>query len=658
MPKRKRDEGDETDEDEIEEIDGMLAPVEVAYDEVHFTPWTVLDVEEDFVNHQFHKGQSWKRRRHMTDKSGGLKGSGKQVPPLHKDWNTTKFKLNMPFVKFLRTITKKPYIEIIRNEINIESGAITAPRDSPFFQKQIQWAGWSGMLQLELTYPSVMENCQGFFQCLEMMWNVLNEYASSDDMNILKLLNTLVHHTWKDVGILHPVTVRTIIRDRFQTPFKNSTAFRHSKYPNTTAGKIEFVKHGPLQVPDAVEEALKSGEKKRLVKHLKDPDILHEHEIIEGVQRLVRDIWGPTMDTSLPVDFDDEKNFSTPIKAACCLLELMCGSRLLGILLVNWFSALTEGTMQEWLKERGSKTNPYGAWQRCIIVKRLTKEGTKASRAHKQKTNLSEIRDRIIVKPLNTMFVDPRFLSPHKTIDTTKSGTEIFLHLVTQVRKAVFRFQKEELDFVKKDGMYGLVDAQVTLLPKRARTWVNNIIKGIIIYARTRMSFIKPNQGTHLFRKIYVNWAYHAYAGDTMKETGFASEVLGHRGFQVSLNYTSLIIKPSISGEVNDMKSVRNELVQLTKRVKALEEHKPDPLGNTKEDFTMLMDKHRDFVEVEKLPRAQRDTSFPHHVSRVRAAIARLKEKNISVTQTNLYKLGVYTKGDFRGEINRLMLEI
>jgi len=317
-------------------------------------------------------------------------------------------------------------------------------------------------------------------------------------------------------------------------------------------------------------------------------------------------------------------------------------------------------TMKEWVdrKKKESETegvyNPYGGWERCIVVTRLSKEGSKAKRlkrmseAKGRDVEEDELQDSIIVKPLNVMFLDRSSLN-NETFPASKPDVmfvDVFIDLVTLVREYVFmdRIQeKHKLDYMDKNGMLGVTDELAEYFPRTSLSWIQNTTRDVGTYAKSVFPFIKKNQGTHILRKIYMTWAYNSYAKNTMKETGFASEALGHKGFQVSLNYTSLILKQSIVGDVTNIEVMREKFHQLSKRISKLEKM----LNHTdaKDESTVTIEGR----EYTVLPRAKRGTD---HVARAAEKIKELEENGVVWTWKILQSLNVNTAPATKKAIN------
>lgn len=621
-------------------------------------------------------GQKEKWKYHLSKKTAfgdgttvRVSGSSLLVPPLDPEWPDLALPKSMPFKQFVqRLAANKTVLDIMRLETNIESSAVTdtsRPKGPNFHRGRLQWTSWSTMLQIERTYPGVMEGCQGFGQCLEVLWAKELEKPAITKMNpdeyllwlehTLTALNTIVHAQWTDVGHIHPKTVRTFVSVRIIDTLKRSTSFQQGLTKKQQDDRmVNIHKQRWLVVPEGVIGREFTTSKRRLTKFLTKPQQIHERDILEGVKRLFIAIW-PDHDTSKKISFGSPAVLNLPdrVRAAVCLLELMCGSRLIGVMWINFFEQLTTGTVAEWKEREPVSMDTYGSVDTAVVVNRLSKEGTKAARARKTETKESEIYDRSIVKPLIEAFVDPQLLfgkqKPRVPV------IDVFLRLATAVRDYMQSIDIPGAVWEKRRGIWGLTDEVAEEIPTPLRKAMNNINNGIVKFARRTFTFFKSNQGTHLFRKIYMNWAYNSYASESMKETGFAAAVLGHRGFQVSLNYTSLIIVPSIpTKKLNDVAAFQQRIAALEMRMAGLEKRNPGVLT----DHAAFVNTKGALVDVEHLPRAAHKTSVEAHVERAKEIIKRLKEKDVELTWVNMRKMKVNNTPLVRarvGEIERAL---
>jgi hypothetical protein len=660
--------GDESDadEEEFEVVKPALKKMKALEYTIKIPKWSKNLRWDETIPYmtEYNAHRQMGANRHMTDLAGeGKSGTTKNlVPPMHADWDTKLFKFDMRLDKFLHVLaTNKTILEIMKWEVDYEVSMTDTVEDtskSAHFNKSMQWKSWSAMLQLEITYPTLMMDCRSFDSCIQMVWakylSTKAKKISATRYNLAtgKMLgdfNTIIEYVWADAGVVKPSPPNTFVRKKLMPALKESNVYKdhfEDKH-KLEAAWIELVKYGPLQIPKAIQSALRSAGQDVVARALQAPQTIHESVISSGVKRLVLAIWGEDMDTTQPIELEIEKiGLSEKAKSVACLLELLCGSRMLGLLLVNWFSPIETGTMEEWQRDSLPKT--FGSMDRCILTTRLSKEGTRAARQAKRKGTKNPEdapMDRMIVKPLNTMFLDRVFLAPEKnftrTLTKDQTAVKIFLHLVTVLREYIFdpeALDVRGLESIEKGGMLGLTDEMAEKLPKRARSWIGNAEHGINMHARKIFpGMFKKGQGSHLFRKIYMLWSYKAFASDKMKETGYASAVLGHRGFKVSLNYTSLLIQPSVAGDAMKNANLLETLTLLEKRMDGLNarmiELKKKP---TVEDLITFTGINGNIVQV---PRPKRG----EHVTELLGRTI-LFDHGVKATWGHLNMLGVWKK--------------
>lgn len=620
--------------------------------------WTIKEIRRGFKPTDYNTkespfNQKAGHKQHLSKQAAG--GNTKDIPPAHVEWPVDAFKGISgvkDFKKFIHVLaTNETCLEIIRNEFDVEAGT-TKRSDKHFHEVRMQYYGWTGMLQIEKTFPAIMKNCQGFLTCLShafSQWFALKKRPFKEVVTVLEDTNTMLDAITKTV---HPKAVSSIKKfvGTFYVDVKKETSYHKDMEASTKQSWTNYPRHGPLDVPDNYAKAAAGQGTKRLERYLKRPKIVEELHVTEGVRRLVQTIYGEGMDTSKKPRLEDRPEdghtggvLNKRVKAALCLLEVVCGSRLRGVMLVNWFSAFSSKSMHEWLAEQKNKKSPYGSWDRCIVVTRLSKEGSKATRAERESdisgktVTEGEVRDSVIVKPLNVMFFDRTFLDAKQFKKegkkTDKEAVDIFIDLVTVVREYIFSERIRDvhgLDPVEVGGMKGVTDTVAEQLPKTAISWTQNTTRDVGRYAKHafRETFKEKNQGTHLLRKIYMAWSFNAFARDTMKETGYASAVLGHRGFQVSLNYTSLILKNSTVGDVTDTTLVKTKFSQLSDRIDKLTK-RLDRFG--KKYITIQG------VEYEVLPKA---TKGEDPVARASKLIDMMTEDGVQWNWTRLLRLG------------------
>jgi hypothetical protein len=655
--------GDESDEDVISEVKINVPDTSSMQYRISIPKWSRGLKWDDEIKYPA-KAQKLQKgaHGHISDLAGEGAHTKKRVPPIHPDWPTGLFRKNMNVTSFLEVMAGSETIkEIMKWETDFESQMkrkVEESSQSPHWTKNLLWTSWSAMLQLEITYPKDMVDCQSWSTCLEHIWETYLESAPVSNVwsRPLGFLNTIIHHVWSDSGKVESSAVNTLIRNKIMAPLKKSVVWElhiQDVAERELAWK-KLVVDGPLQVPRDVQGRRRAQGESVVSKALTQPQTIHESTITEGVKRLVIEIWGDDMDTQEPVVLEsDQVGLYDKAKAVCCLLELLCGSRMVGLMLINWFERVETATMEEW--ERESLPTGFGSYARCIKVTRLSKEGTRAARQLKEKERMDdvgEVQDRVIVKPLNTMFLDRVFLAPERgfkrTVSKEKDFVTIFLDLIRVLREYVFADHRVLTKGIENphefNGMLGVSDEEAESLPKRTRAWLNGVEQSIGKYARKVFPWMfKKNQGTHLLRKIYMIWSYNAFAKKGMKETGYASAVLGHRGFKVSLNYTSLLIDRSVAGDDEDTQSLKKRMKDLETRVDTL----IDRIGEAEQ---LSHQQERNMVKIagihgptwlEKFPRAPRNASATFYRERHERATAMLVSVGAPATISNLAKLGI-----------------
>lgn len=630
--------GDESEDDEEESREPEVAPVGLpASAGKHPANWfekaRVGFEKEDYPA----KRQKRDYNYHITKKAAGgagKKARNKQVPPIHTGWDTSVFnKGGDDLMKFLTALSKsKRNLESLRYEVDFEHNVLFDDDSKGFpnfHTSQMQWMGWSGMLELEKRFKEEMDDCDGFPQCLGVLWeNRINgdftgftwEEARKWALEVMNVLHLIWEHIWQDVRVYRVSSVSTFIEKRILGQLHDSKFFSHF-FPDRV-GELQAYdklrKETILKVPLDVVDKQKQLARGRVTKALKRPDVLHESWIAEGVRRLTWEIW-PNGEISLDAidDFDNENvhldGLSKRMKAISCLLQIMCGSRLFGILMVNFFNEVSTGTMADWKADRNGVSNGryeslesigalFGQSQHCIVVTRPSKEDSAAKKVVKKlrtklpgesDPTLEEMKEMVIVKPINFMFVDSKWLNKENYSQDGNTGVQIFLRLVAYLRENLGAAMIDKgVDVEEQDNVLGLSQALVEKTPKVVRNLMSSWTKSINVYVRSIFTvdnagttMFKPRQGTHLLRKIYTIWAYQAFASTTMKETGFASAVLGHKGFAVSLNYTSLIITPSLSNRLTAVGQLNLAMAAIRRRLATLERGQLDVPDQSQANF-------------------------------------------------------------------------
>jgi hypothetical protein len=643
---------------------------------------------------------------HITKRAAGTNKPGTRlhVPPFHPSWPHKVFPAKATLKTFLKALaTSQLALDILRYEVNWEYKVLTTPKHQTFnFNRaNMQWQGWSGMLQLETSFQTVMKGCTGFPQCLHHLINhtfdekgAFGKVPTEHMMDViltdyLQPIQTIWEYMWRDVGIVNTSAVTDFIHKKVHAAIATSPTFKRTFKAEAALRRIEMVKKSTLVVPKLVEEQAAKQAQGRVRKSLRRPQEIHEVDILNGVRKLTHVIWEGGDTTTEPQPLDDGTSFSDRAKAICCLAELMCGSRQFGVMMVNWFDAVNTHTADTWRAEQeddaggvdehgryGSLkaiSSLFGRTQKCIVVSRLTKEQTAQAQVAKanssllpgeKKMTLEEVVERKIVKPLNWMFVDQAFLNLGKKVVASlveKDGTDIFLQMMKVLRLYIKgKLTEKKIKVVEHGGMWGLHDDLVRQTPKKVRDLVQGYITQINRYARRIFkisifgeedkSIFLPNQGTHLFRKIYMNWAFNHFSADRMKETGFASAVLGHRGFSVSLNYTSLLITPSLAPKMTDMGFLKMQFANLRGRLEALEGRAFDDnvdFDDLDPSNVTLEDRDGESVRIKKL-KISRKTAWEDRLDLYIAKLNEMVDMYIDPTVTKQSAVGITTDAEKR----------
>jgi hypothetical protein len=109
---------------------------------------------------------------------------------------------------------------------------------------------------------------------------------------------------------------------------------------------------------------------------------------------------------------------------------------------------------------------------------------------------------------------------------TVTERMELFYTMMLQCRSVYERIAEE-----REDDDINDTRATLNVMRKEVRWYIKQAFPGML----------EKGESTHLLRKIYLQLAFETY-GQGMKETGFASQVFAHEGYNASLHYTSVII--------------------------------------------------------------------------------------------------------------------
>jgi hypothetical protein len=644
-------------------------------------------------------------RFHLNEKSAGTRHARKKVPPADFDFPLKSFKQGgrMTFLEFLTVWANSDYCRnILNKEMTAETQYLMSnPIDEhEFFQrKSLQWWSWTFMLSLEHAFPEVMDSCAGMSTCLRHMIehtfngkiaNMSKENIEQYTTLVLSALNGIVQALWHDptVAAFRPSAPEQFQQDVFKilldsAAFEN--AFGPSKKSIMTAHK-RIVVHGPLKHVEVAHAKKVQGTQARQRSALVEPRIIEEVDFKTGVLFLYKQAFGKDFggDDYLSVNITSDAQCA----AIMCILQLMCGSRCRGVVGVNWFDRLDDAFDQEYKMSRTEIGTQYEGYKHCILVRRITKEKDQTTREwldeqaklarKKVDTGVEETSDssvvakhKTIVKPLLFMILDRAYLN-RRELDTVGArplpevdAVDAFLQLVAKTREYVKRKAsvshkavewevsplRYEMQGFSEEDTYELKNNQaLTLFWNRA---MNKLLKQS--FGKT---FMKKGEGTHILRRLYANRGYEFFGKRNMKETAFTQMTLGHKGFETSLRYTSIIFRPSLppirEGETLETVT-REKIADLESRLKLLEEANSVSLDPSVVPF-VVDGGVVDVQKLERLPRAKKGekTDLSSHLARAQVAADRLMKKGVEITWKNLLKLGVHKDRNVRVNISGL----
>lgn len=667
---------------------------------INVEKWTAAKVDEGWEHDEkVFAGppkQEKKWNRHVCEKA---KSKGKHVPPLNANVSLEDFSPGMHREKFLRTwANKQTYQAILTTECRTEVEYLERRKEDKqeslyFNSSYMKWHSWSAMLMIEYCYD--MCDCTGFTTCLgQLVTQTLDKYTKHHqqkcrDKGVIKLQKLLLHLNKIQQALYPPATaalrplsainfkekiVETIVRSKW---WKKS--FPNKK--DSSIAKQFYLVAGSFQKPDiAVIKAKDKGEK-NLFDRLVNPDVIHEITFLKGVASLLKLVFGEDMDVHKKITIANNDHCA----AVLCLIQLLCGSRSRGVICVNWFDKVIE-TPEEKIRESvnekdfddrtrlGTIRTRFGGLDYCIQVHRITKERDEEVKQYQEQTkeiiregkevtdvkSIGEVvsKKKVIVKPILFMYLSRKFLDSmyeKDTLVTPKDGVSIFLHLVTVTRKWIFDRQHELKSVTSplNTKMEGLTDKDaldsknpdVIRMTGYWNSNMNKILKnsdGPPIFPK---EFLTAGRGTHMLRRLYVNRGYFHFSSASLKETAFTRLTLGHKSFNVSLYYTSLIVEPSVHtsmSESNVIHAFETKVADLDRRVEALEESKNFPqtrvLTTNEIPFETKFD---DIVYIKKLTRAPRNTEMRDHIARAVLKWNELIEKDVKPTVTKILRLGI-----------------
>ena len=592
-----------------------------------------------------------------------------------------------------------PLLDIVRRENIAESETVGdfLSRDAPgaemFHAKTMAWRGWSGLLLLEWIMPNAnlpkqdsnaVSIPRDFSRYVAAVYHhAMNEYtlasyggkeaAILEIQKMVTYIYTISIYMWP----LDRVMDRRHASARKFYSLIKEISIGSSLFEETHGDKLDeaWVEHY-LPYFNIIPRAQELHVERAVVRQavaLNAPIQIDEHQFLVGVRKMVRSVYGDDLDMENEVVFANNKH----VAAGMCLAQLLCGSRAKGIIGVNWFSRVDEQlAIETEMKDLlGDARRAFTAHDHCVFVQRMTKQKSKeqqsiaARRAEAKSSgdNWVDIEledgpvelDKTVVKPILFMLLDASYLNPEeKRHEMTKhDAVTVFLDLMTSIRRYVSNVADRREG---KEEKIVLVDAPDHLHPMKGFSdsgtrGHDEFVNGFEVWMRRRMREdffpdLFPHEekqpGTHMLRRLYVNWGYKSFGKTTMKETAFAARTLGHSGFGVSLFYTSLIMKPSLSADMALSEAITQRVSLLSAKVEELEAQIDELKEEQKGELQMIAfeDGNGEFVEIEVLPRARRGATVEELTPVVTAKIDEFYEGEVTPTVYKLKRVKLYQK--------------
>jgi hypothetical protein len=298
--------------------------------------------------------------------------------------------------------------------------------------------------------------------------------------------------------------------------FIESFGHRNTK---THMRQRKLITAGPLNMPDDVGDIRKQIESKRReslqgAEHV----IVDQRRIEEGADRLCNRVYDdeghPVLET-----VDD-------ISHALAFLQLVCGSRLKGVVFVNIFQL---------------DPDPTSDAIQCI---RLCKERSQISRVlynemYPRKKQKVEERYTETYKP-----IIPRFFKAKHGVLTLGEAAVFFLALIREVRLSIAQHYPQDSVYEKEfpanlqpivsdhDAYYGK-DLDVKM-----SKWLTNV--GVI--TRKVFPFTHEGVGSNMLRRLYIVYGHHVFKPD-ISVLRYAQTLLGHADITTALVYASVSIR-------------------------------------------------------------------------------------------------------------------
>lgn len=382
----------------------------------------------------------------------------------------------------------------------------------------------------------------------------------------------------------------------------------------------EMRKLGILSYNPVFHQVRENEKAKQQVEAVLRPTELTEPMLKLAVERLMSGVFSGVdkwEEVSPPVN-GDERVIQTWYGNAACLMQLLIGSRSLGISLVNFVQPYDSASSMD-VKESVKDETPLAHARHLVTVTQLSKETTATKKAFRdlaKKKQMSvvdvgeiviedkdfdkkvekaqmEIDNRSVTKPFQFYFLEPqdygfagdnpsdrikRWLEPDnpETFDTMF----IVLRLMQMIREFAMQVFKQQPAYKKKDEdkmwHHGVVKyrgrefTQYYMNLKYQKEPVFEQTSRVLYnYAKNActLAFKKvpglDGKNTHTLRRLYVVYSYLTFGIDKMKEIAYARKVLDHSSYQVSVFYTSIQIKQSLGGKTDDYSIMSQRLAKL-----------------------------------------------------------------------------------------------
>jgi hypothetical protein len=422
-----------------------------------------------------------------------------------------------------------PLLAIIRDEIEEELP-----------EKLMTYIGPSGMVALRtvfgipdhlISFPHGLTHV--FQSALEQLKGKPRAEVMQRVESLLRKLYTLWITIWNGLETQKVSTFCHFIRNELKVTLRESALlaiYEEDPVLRRILSDGLLVSAGCVVPAELVELEEKAGQL-LVTRALTSPITLSKADIAMGCWELLNIIDDPVMGQVKPGN-----TLSMKTRAQLILLQLVCGSRSLGVYLMNRFTKVDADYVQV-----------------HNITKQLDEVTRRARRAKKRwrgghVTHIPpEELITSITRPINHYLLDRRILSSMINgtlyVDNVSNGTGAFMRMIREVRYTMRThalydgikmsneggFTTEQL-FVSESPTPAILYAVMNRWRKNVTSLAKNAFGGDVI------------KGTHSLRKMYLALAFDKYGKHKMKEPAFASRVFGHKGYSTSLYYTNIIL--------------------------------------------------------------------------------------------------------------------